>query len=280
MVTVAISIHASRVGGDQISRGAFPGVLHFNPRLPSGRRHSRHCGRRRQRTAFQSTPPEWEATLGGCGVAVGKRVFQSTPPEWEATERAFLHFRFQKLFQSTPPEWEATCIHYCTTVMAAISIHASRVGGDRHAQALILHMVKFQSTPPEWEATHILTTISAKSLFQSTPPEWEATGSGSVPFLDVDHFNPRLPSGRRLGKSSCTWFLIDISIHASRVGGDTAIEIGRLPTGIISIHASRVGGDLGKLHVNLDHNHFNPRLPSGRRLQKSMKNGRILWNFC
>ena len=78
----------------------------------------------------------------------------------------------------------------------------------------------FQSTPPGWEATS-----SAESgcplggLFQSTPPGWEATRRNL-----------------RAGNNKT------ISIHASRVGGDTATREAR----------RRIA-------------HFNPRLPGGRR---------------
>ena len=57
-----ISIHASRVGGDQLGFEEAQIAMHFNPRLPGGRR------RCTPRTAFS------------------KPLFQSTPPGWEATE--------------------------------------------------------------------------------------------------------------------------------------------------------------------------------------------------
>ena len=56
----------------------------------------------------------------------------------------------------------------------------------------------------------------------------------------------------------------DISIHASRMGGDVSrVDDGAFP--IISIHASRMGGDnYGPKHTHGRWN-FNPRLPDGRR---------------
>ena len=55
--------------------------------------------------------------------------------------------------------------------------------------------------------------------FQSTPPGWEATVNEDV-----------------------IEFEFDISIHASRVGGDLG-KLGNAHLRDISIHASRVGGD-------------------------------------
>ena len=101
--------------------------------------------------------------------------------------------------------------------------------------------------------------------FQSTPPGWEATEQGREVRPPSIHFNPRLPGGRRLEQNNQLLLLLQISIHASRVGGDAFSSFrysrisdfnprlpgGRrlnggcaLPTGTtISIHASRVGGD-------------------------------------
>ena len=56
-----------------------------------------------------------------------------------------------------------------------------------------------------------------------------------------------------------------ISIHASRVGGDDTLCSQTRQRNNISIHASRVGGDdedAPQLATNGD---FNPRLPGGRR---------------
>ena len=100
-----ISIHASRVGGDP------------SRRLPCECRSiSIHASR-----------------VGGDQRAVERYIellaFQSTPPGWEAT------FTSQK-------QWERYLI----------SIHASRVGGDsvHHGERCA---AAFQSTPPGWEAT-------------------------------------------------------------------------------------------------------------------------------
>ena len=57
-------------------------------------------------------------------------LFQSTPPGWEATNgygRGFVC----DVFQSTPPGWEATTLHIFNAPARIISIHASRMGGDR-----------------------------------------------------------------------------------------------------------------------------------------------------
>ncbi len=103
----------------------------------------------------------------------------------------------------------------------AISIHATRVGGDCHHLLLPLHkhyfnprhprgwrlslciliyiLLKFQSTPPAWVATIKNSACSCCDRFQSTPPAWVATYVFLV-------------------STQC----VVISIHATRVGGDSA----------------------------------------------------------
>ena len=62
-----------------------------------------------------------------------------------------------------------------------ISIHASRVGGDRGFRTAICSHMRFQSTPPGWEATPCMVIARKARSFQSTPPGWEATQTDKAP---------------------------------------------------------------------------------------------------
>ena len=88
-------------------------------------------------------------------------------------------------------------LEHCDDEDFFISIHASRVGGDLLLDIKIISHTKFQSTPPGWEATADWAGEEMSEIFQSTPPGWEAT----CQFLIM--YDPT-----------------NISIHASRVGGD------------------------------------------------------------
>ena len=101
-----ISIHASRMGGDRLRDSSSSTPRHFNPRLPDGRRRWSKAGHADD-MLFQSTPPGWEATKP-CPACMTSAIFQSTPPGWEATQ------------------WASRTLDY-----RSISIHASRMGGDR-----------------------------------------------------------------------------------------------------------------------------------------------------
>ena len=78
---------------------------------------------------------------------------------------------------------------------------------------------------------------------QSTPPAWGATVHTGTWDTTRGGFNPRPPRGGRPGTDVGTKVANAVSIHAPRVGGDSASRI-FLPIEIlVSIHAPRVGGD-------------------------------------
>ncbi len=168
----------------------------FNPRHPRGWRQLID-----QRLTllylFQSTPPAWVATFQSNHHIGFHFLFQSTPPAWVATKCGTQHRAINE-FQSTPPAWVAT---ECLKVIKAwgyISIHATRVGGDLWREREIWRDLLFQSTPPAWVATSKWGIMSIEMQFQSTPPAWVATAI------------------------ICYCLYINtISIHATRVGGDS-----------------------------------------------------------
>ena len=100
-----------------------------------------------------------------------------------------------------------------------ISIHASRVGGDQQRWKRYVPLPHFNPRLPGGRRQ-----------------------SEIIHLTDYSYFNPRLPGGRRLIHTATAFVTFSISIHASRVGGDTRSPR-RRNRSRISIHASRVGGD-------------------------------------
>ena len=98
---------------------------------------------------------------------------------------------------------------------------------------------------------HLLIT-----LFQSTLPVWGATGSNSD-----------------FTKS------FTISIHAPRVGSDTAKRKSLIEIPTISIHAPRVGSDLIILLMDCLPVDFNPRSPCGERPGINIKRTDVVQDF-
>ena len=215
-IGMRVSIHASRAGGDRVADRHVPLNVCFNPRLPRGRRRSLRPAsyragcfnprlpRGRRRDAAQALP---ESAVSIHASRAGGDVISALP--------------------------ELSRSH--------VSIHASRAGGDdvrcrprmatgrcfnprlprgrrRDCPPLPRTVALFQSTPPAREATLGPGHGRPGCPFQSTPPRGEATDRlWVVPFRHV-------------------------SIHASRAGGDVRPGAGRARRSV-SIHASRAGGD-------------------------------------
>ena len=81
-----ISIHAARVGCDLKQFPAVHPKHDFNPRSPSGLRQNSKV-KKTFKKKFQSTQPEWAATLPSICMSQPSSLFQSTQPEWAATLR-------------------------------------------------------------------------------------------------------------------------------------------------------------------------------------------------
>ena len=132
---LVVSIHAPRVGRDNVGIGCGLGNIQF-----------------------QSTRPVWGATpltdvshtsscfnpRAPCGARLAANVPHTACPT----------------FQSTRPVWGATRCRSTPEQGSRVSIHAPRVGRDIRSisQASLLHL--FQSTRPVWGATlllHLLT---------------------------------------------------------------------------------------------------------------------------
>ena len=183
-------------------------------------------------------------------------------------------------FQSTHPVWDATrrvgsgqCDH-------SISIHASRMGCDRHPTAAVrsvlisIHASRMGcdfGLGPVPRLVHI--SIHASRMGCDPPCRCRTPPSKHfnprIPYgmrharkkrvrAARGHFNPRIPYGMRLCGNNLT-SLIGISIHASRMGCDVAkrpaiaLEYGFQSThpvwdATLSLHADLRGGVFQSTH--------------------------------
>ena len=81
--------------------------------------------------------------------------FQSTQPEWAATLLPTLKAASTTISIHAARvgcDWRLLLL---TTLMTQISIHAARVGCDKYGYEVVEIIVKFQSTQPEWAATFV-----------------------------------------------------------------------------------------------------------------------------
>ena len=149
--TGIISIHAPRMGSDNISRKmagityAFQSTLpgwgatagqrverrdqpDFNPRSPDGERRRlpmwRVCA-----PSISIHAPRMGSDDRDHGSTPWPSTFQSTLPGWGATKRGFRR-KIDAEFQSTLPGWGATDDQRPVFRASHISIHAPRMGSD------------------------------------------------------------------------------------------------------------------------------------------------------
>ena len=191
-----ISIHAPRVGSDDMLLHAHSGGPYFNPRSPCGERPlgSSVCD---NREPFQSTLPVWGATIIQC---IGDTEYR---------------------FQSTLPVWGATSELASALERIEISIHAPRVGSDLSFMFYSLHFT-FQSTLPVWGATYRTVSPWSKSSSHFNPrsPCGERRYRSGKLFLlrGISIHAPRVGSDQ--GDHGRVSAYDGISIHAPRVGSD------------------------------------------------------------
>ena len=148
-------------------------------------------------SAFQSTPPTWEATAQNQGKRSARYGFNPRLPRGRRRDIAFAADWIYVVFQSTPPTWEATWMINRVCYKTEVSIHASHVGGDAEARNRVACWSVSIHASHVGGDIGLITNGSTTVLFQSTPPTWEAT--------------------KNAAKYSMTFA---VSIHASHVGGD------------------------------------------------------------
>ncbi len=114
LVSQGISIHAPRVGSDEIARIKSRFNRYFNPRSPCGERLTR-LRKHSKVSAFQSTLPVWGATVRPATYFEAAADFNPRSPCGERL-RLIKANSGKILFQSTLPVWGATfysCFYSC-----------------------------------------------------------------------------------------------------------------------------------------------------------------------
>ena len=196
---IRISIHAPRVGSDNLTACQFVTHSNFNPRSPCGERLVKP---RRRNAAIKISIHAPRVGSDDCKASPSQCSDKNFNPRSPCGERLWLavtSMAKRNISIHAPrvgSDWTATLI----TSSARISIHAPRVGSDWCvAEGLVydfgisIHaprvgsdlnlstassrwLVLFQSTLPVWGATTSGASLLHKRTFQSTLPVWGATG--------------------------------------------------------------------------------------------------------
>ena len=151
-----------------------------------------------------------------------------------------------------------------------ISIHASLAGGDHVTTDVTIHYNRFQSTPPSREATAAFRDLEPSPIFQSTPPSREATPMEIVR-VSTGQFQSTPPSREATVIDTLTVLAAGISIHASLAGGDLQVQLRGFGQQHFNPRLPR-GRRLALQHQGPPQTNFNPRLPRGRRRNGSTIN--------
>ena len=124
-----ISIHAPREGGDLLQRLSARNcqIISIHAPREGGDTVQNRLSYGTER--FQSTPPARGATPALPVTGALEFYFNPRPPRGGRLHIVASQVK-EELFQSTPPARGATTIYYAYAVVAGISIHAPREGGD------------------------------------------------------------------------------------------------------------------------------------------------------
>ena len=171
------------------------GVSYFNPRSPSGLRQTITPPDGATRL-FQSTQPEWAATLQIKTKDVYLDIsIHAARVGCDASNRSLR--RKTVVFQSTQPEWAATVANKLQKYAPKISIHAARVGCDsrrqnrqRRYQYISIHAARVGCDAVTCIKRFVF-VISIHAARVGCDTRW------AMRVHDKGHFNPRSPSGLR-----------------------------------------------------------------------------------
>ena len=191
-----ISIHAPRMGRDNLWRSIPPQKKYFNPRAPYGARPFRVL------------------------AAVLRRGFQSTRPVWGATVYRG-HLRRQFRISIHAPRMGRDLQPAVFSSSLRISIHAPRMGRDlqctvrlQTGRNISIHAPRMGRDYKNLVSTQRIKDFNPRAPYGARLPDTGSAGTG------CSHFNPRAPYGARLTDAIRRRGQRDISIHAPRMGRD------------------------------------------------------------
>ncbi len=220
--------------------GASASVKRFNPRLPRGRRRC-SAASWREPSQFQSAPPAREATRRPGGILLRMGGFNPRLPRGRRRRPDRLAFRgirvsirasraggdldnakpadFETLFQSAPPAREATASPCRARPDSEVSIRASRAGGDLPDDRGEAGACCFNPRLPRGRRRSASPVLGPMDGFNPRLPRGRRRRKEIIAALR-ESFNPRLPRGRRPHRRRRTGPPGNVSIRASRAGGD------------------------------------------------------------
>ena len=234
-----ISIHAPRVGRDNVGGTSTCLACDFNPRAPRGARLGISAPILPTRP-FQSTRPAWGATLlrwsarHRVSISIhaprvgrdlnGAAAMSDDPISIHAPRVGRDLSESRSLSESpyfNPRAPRGARLPRPSPAVRAVYFNPRAPRGARQAGDVMLHLERqFQSTRPAWGATPICHKLLLQIQISIHAPRVGRDLICSALFPFLSNFNPRAPRGARHRVLASSIGAIVISIHAPRVGRD------------------------------------------------------------
>ena len=147
-----ISIHAPRMGRDDLYVALIIAGRNFNPRAPYGARHTQAVPDTLA-SPFQSTRPVWGATPATLRCTATLGISIHAPRMGRDDVFILLSILLRLISIHAPRMGRDQWVSFQAFLSADISIHAPRMGRDYVDEAAQSTGNKFQSTRPVWGAT-------------------------------------------------------------------------------------------------------------------------------
>ena len=235
---------------------------HFNPRSPDGERPLRRpvC---RIHAKFQSTLPGWGVTAPCRATVPAPSNFNPRSPDGERQGDMRL-YTCRVYISIHAPRMGSDTVH-ATPTHGTTDFNPRSPDGERHLRVLrVFHPCHFNPRSPDGERLGSAHVSIFPQIFQSTLPGWGATGrsQSAMSLIQISIHAPRIGSDKFdcVVASGPAW----ISIHAPRMGSDRP-SCEKRPLYEISIHAPRMGSDRRFRPFAPRNRYFNPRSPDGER---------------
>ena len=211
-MSIGVSIHAPRAGGDAVQRIAVQPASRVSIHAPA-RGATRWTCQRRSRTRFNPRAPRGGRPRGRCH-ARPSAMFQSTRPR--GARRAD---DCRRSFQSTPPRGGRPSAEPSS---GRVSIHAPRAGGDTGSSS---------------------TARRAARCFNPRAPRGARPAARRRHAIADTCFNPRAPRGGRRWDSCRDDVGVEFQSTRPARGATTTLAQSPRSPDDVSIHAPRAGGD-------------------------------------
>ena len=161
-----------------------------------------------------------------------------------------------------------------------ISIHAPRMGSDGYFIGCPKFIIRISIHAPRMGSDYAgHASVTGHRHFNPRSPDGERLFLVFCSAYSSSHFNPRSPDGERPPRSTRGTGAAGISIHAPRMGSDSAVSSTNLRSSPFQSTLPGWGATVGWSLMVVTCMDFNPRSPDGERLAHRLSNVSLMTLF-